>query len=66
MVTEVGVSGYGVEFTFTDAGEPGTNDLAQIEITDPNGETVLFVSNTLSLGNHQTHRPVNWIMATVE
>jgi hypothetical protein len=51
-----GYSGYLVEFTFTDAGEPGTSDLMQIKITGLNGETILYVSNTLEQGNHQTHR----------
>jgi subtilisin-like proprotein convertase family protein len=51
-----GVSGYTVAFTFTDAGEPGTSDFAEIRITAPSGQTVLLVSGTLGLGNHQTHR----------
>ena len=47
--------GYKIRFTFTDDGEPGTTDLAQIEIRDPQGKLVLFVSGNLHNGNHQAH-----------
>jgi hypothetical protein len=44
-----------VWFTFTDNGEPGTGDLARIEIRDPRGNLVLFVAGNLHNGNHQAH-----------
>jgi len=47
--------GYKIRFTFTDDGEPGSTDLAQIEIRDPQGRVVLFVSGNLHNGNHQAH-----------
>lgn len=50
-----GVSGYKVKFTFTDAGEPGKNDTADIQITDPLNNLVLSVSGKLRNGNHQAH-----------
>jgi hypothetical protein len=50
-----GVSGYHVSFMFTDNGEPGTTDFAQIEIRDPQGRLVLFVSGNLHNGNQQAH-----------
>ncbi len=43
------------EWTFTDAGEPGSGDFADIVITDANGN-VLSASGILSEGNHQAHR----------
>jgi len=46
-----GVSGYLVEFIFTDAGEPGRVDWAWIRITAPNGDTVMEVSGFLRFGN---------------
>lgn len=49
------VPGYKIRFTFTDDGEPGSTDLAQIEIRDPQGKLVLFVSGNLHNGNHQAH-----------
>jgi hypothetical protein len=52
-----GVDGAWINFTFTDAGEPGTSDTARIWIKDANGKTVLAVEkNTLRHGNHQAHR----------
>lgn len=51
-----GVSGYHVEFIFTDAGEPGKNDWAWILITNPSGGTVMEVSGFLKSGNQQAHR----------
>jgi hypothetical protein len=50
-----GVSGYTISFKFTDNGEPGMTDLATIEIRDPQGRLVLFVSGNLHNGNHQAH-----------
>jgi hypothetical protein len=60
-----GVSGYTIHFTFTDAGEPGRDDLAEYEIwldSNSNGlidsgeEVVLDVGLTpLTFGNHQAH-----------
>ena len=50
-----GIAGYHVSFKFTDSGEPGTSDLAQIEIRDPQGALVLFVSGNLHNGNQQAH-----------
>jgi len=50
-----GVSDATVEWTFTDAGEPGNNDFASILIKDKNGNTVLDVASTLFKGNHQAH-----------
>lgn len=51
-----GVAGATAEWTFTDAGEPGTGDLAEIVIKDVNGNTVLKVSDRLKRGNHQSHK----------
>ena len=48
-----GEEGYSVDWTFTDAGEPGDNDFADIVITDPDGVIVLSVSGTLDEGNHE-------------
>jgi hypothetical protein len=42
-----------VEWTFTDAGEPGKNDTAKIVVTDEAGNVVLSVSGKLKHGNHQ-------------
>lgn len=50
-----GESGATIEFTFTDAGEPGKNDDATIKITDAGGNEVLSVSGKLKNGNHQAH-----------
>ena len=49
------VSGAMAEWTFTDAGEPGANDVATIVIKNPNGVVVKTVSGTLR-GNHQAHK----------
>jgi hypothetical protein len=51
-----GVSGYHIEFIFTDAGEPGTHDFASITITSTSGALVLHVEGFLSHGNQQAHR----------
>ena len=50
-----GVDGYHIEFVFTDAGEPGKKDTAEIMITDPSNALVLFVSGELRSGNQQAH-----------
>jgi hypothetical protein len=50
-----GVSGYGVGFVFTDAGEPGVNDTADITITAPDLSVVMTVSGTIQKGNQQAH-----------
>lgn len=50
-----GVDGAAAAWTFTDAGEPGTNDKATITITDPHGKVVLTVSGFLDNGNQQAH-----------
>lgn len=42
-----------IDFTFTDAGEPGKSDKATISI---NGGAALSVSGTLKVGNHQAHK----------
>ncbi len=51
-----GVAGAHVDFTFTDAGEPGRNDHFDMTIVDVNGNTVLSVSGFLDGGNHQAHK----------
>ncbi|SNQ62013.1 vWA domain-containing protein [Candidatus Methanoperedens nitratireducens] len=50
-----GVSGATIEFTFTDAGEPGSNDTAKIIIKDASDNIVLSVSGNLENGNQQAH-----------
>jgi hypothetical protein len=51
-----GVDGYLVQFTFIDAGEPGTGDMAAIRITAPGGAVVLDVPlSLLDGGNIQAH-----------
>jgi hypothetical protein len=50
-----GVPGATAAFTFTDAGEPGKNDVATIVIKDSGGNVVLTVSGTLESGNQQAH-----------
>ena len=52
-----GVAGATIEFTFVDAGEPGTSDTAAYLIKDKDGNTVLTVQPTLlTKGNHQAHK----------
>jgi uncharacterized repeat protein (TIGR01451 family) len=43
------------EWTFTDAGEPGTRDTATIVIRNAVGRIVLSASGSISNGNHQAH-----------
>ncbi len=50
-----GISGATVEFIFSDAGEPGKNDFAEILIKDKDGKTVLDISGALTFGNQQAH-----------
>jgi hypothetical protein len=50
-----GVSGATAAWVFTDAGEPGKNDTAQITIKDNMGNQVLTVSGKLDKGNQQAH-----------
>jgi hypothetical protein len=49
------VSGATATWVFTDAGEPGKNDRAQIVIKNNLGATVLTVSGNLDKGNQQAH-----------
>jgi len=50
-----GVPGATAEWTFTDAGEPGTSDTAAIVVKNASNVVVLTVSGTLTNGNHQAH-----------
>ena len=50
-----GTPGATAEWTFTDAGEPGTKDSATIKITDASGNVVLNVTGKLEKGNQQAH-----------
>lgn len=50
-----GSPGATANWTFTDAGEPGTNDTATIVIKDSLGKVVLSVSGKLDSGNQQAH-----------
>ena len=53
-----GEDGASATFRFTDDGEPGTSDTADITILDAEGEPVLVVTNVAieDGGNHQAHR----------
>jgi hypothetical protein len=48
-----GAPGAAAQWTFTDAGEPGTNDFARIKVIDANGNVVLQVAGNLIFGNNQ-------------
>jgi hypothetical protein len=50
-----GIAGARVEWTFTDAGEPGNNDTATLDIWDSFNQHVLTASGKLNRGNHQAH-----------
>lgn len=50
-----GAPGATISFIFTDAGEPGIADTAQITILDPDGRQVLEIAGPLTFGNHQAH-----------
>jgi hypothetical protein len=52
-----GVSGATIDFLFTDAGEPGTEDSASYTIHDADGNLVLTASGNLDNGNQQAHNP---------
>jgi hypothetical protein len=52
-----GVSGATIDFIFTDAGEPGTNDFASYTIHDADGNLILTASGNLDNGNQQAHNP---------
>jgi hypothetical protein len=51
-----GVSGATAQWVFTDAGEPGMNDLARLLIKDVDGNVVLVVAGNLNSGNQQAHK----------
>ncbi len=53
--TYSGVPGATAEWTFTDAGEPGTSDSVKLTIKDASNVVVLSVTGTLNSGNHQAH-----------
>ena len=44
-----------IVFAFTDAGEPGTKDVAAITIQDAEGHELVTAFGTLTGGNHQAH-----------
>lgn len=52
-----GQSGYLAYWQFIDAGEPGTNDIAWIVITDPTGTNTVLSAGpaNLEFGNEQAH-----------
>ena len=50
-----GVPGATITFTFTDAGEGGSADLADISIVPPGGGPPIVASSTLRSGNQQAH-----------
>lgn len=50
-----GAAGYTIQFTMTDAGEPGTEDFASFVITSPSGVEVLNAAGNLEFGNQQFH-----------
>jgi hypothetical protein len=50
-----GAPGATANWTFTDAGEPGSKDTATIVIKDSLGKVVLTVSGKLVFGNQQAH-----------
>ncbi len=51
-----GIDDAKIEFVFTDAGEPGTEDKATIKIFDKANKLILEVSGFLNKGNHQAHK----------
>jgi hypothetical protein len=52
-----GVSGATIDWVFTDAGEPGTNDFASYTIRDSDGNLILTAAGNLDHGNQQAHKP---------
>jgi hypothetical protein len=51
-----GGAGATVEFTITDAGEPGRNDFFSVVVTDAGSNQVLTASGNLRDGNQQYHK----------
>jgi hypothetical protein len=51
-----GVSGFTVDFIFTDAGEPGTDDTVEIVISGPSGVVLDVGECSLTFGNQQAHK----------
>jgi uncharacterized repeat protein (TIGR01451 family) len=51
-----GATGATIYFVFVDAGEPGKNDTALIQIWDAAGNLVLDVSGFIDVGNLQAHK----------
>jgi len=52
-----GVSGATIDFVFTDAGEPGTEDFASYTIKDADDNLLLTALGNLDKGNQQVHNP---------
>jgi hypothetical protein len=50
-----GASGYTIEWTLTDEGEPGRSDGWSVVVRDPSGRVVLSEDSSLDGGNHQAH-----------
>ena len=50
-----GSAGATIEFTITDAGEPGRSDFFSVLVTESGGSVVLSASGTLTFGNQQYH-----------
>jgi hypothetical protein len=50
-----GGSGYIITFEFTDAGEPGTSDTANITVLKPDRSVLITVSGKINNGNQQAH-----------
>jgi hypothetical protein len=51
-----GTAGASIEFTITDAGEPGRSDFFSALITESGGSIVLSASGKLTFGNQQYHK----------
>lgn len=43
-------------WVLTDAGEPGTKDMATLTLTDSTGKQILFTTGLISKGNQQAHK----------
>jgi hypothetical protein len=54
-----GEEGATIYFVLTDAGEPGSNDIARLLIRDADDNIVLDVRANLDMGNHQAHNVNN-------
>jgi hypothetical protein len=48
-----GVTGATAQWTFTDAGDPGSGDTAHITISDAAGKVILTIAGPVVRGNHQ-------------